>query len=78
MFKKSNAEVLQIALSLKKSGMSISDTLEFIGRIKQEKSTRPAFFQHQRKSVPRQIKDLKKTSAVLEFKCRFDPQAEVL
>jgi len=79
MFKENDLEFLRIIHCLKKAGLSISGIREFIGLLKQGDSSidaRLAFFQREKESVLHQIEELKKTLAVLEFKCWFYTQAK--
>ena len=79
MFKESDLDFLNIIHCLKMAGVSISGIREFLTLVKQGDSSidaRLAFFQREKASVLRQIAELKKTLAVLEFKCWYYTQAK--
>lgn len=79
MFKESDLEFLNIIHCLKQAGVSISGIREFIALFKQGDASidaRLAFFEREKECVLRQIGELKKTLAVLEFKCWYYTQAK--
>ena len=79
MFQEKDLEFLKIIHCLKKAGVSISGIREFIGLVKQGDASidaRLAFFQREKECVLQQIEELKKTLAVLDFKCYFYTQAQ--
>ena len=79
MFKESDLEFLNIIHCLKMAGVSISGIREFLTLVKQGDSSIDArldFFQREKACVLQQIKELKKTLSVLEFKCWYYTQAK--
>ena len=81
MFKESDIEWLKVIGCMKKAGMSIKDIKEYIELAMKGDDTidaRLAMFQRQKSVIENQMKELKHTLQVVEYKCWFYETAKSL
>ncbi len=79
MFSDKDLEWLRIIECLKKSGLSIKEIKNFIDMAQQNNmeslTGRLQLFRSRRDAVKKQIEEMQKTLALLEYKCRYYEQA---